>query len=43
MNPTYDTIGLNYADLRKPDPRIAKAILEALGPCGSVINVGAGT
>ncbi|MFM5884644.1 MAG: class I SAM-dependent methyltransferase [Novosphingobium sp.] len=43
MNAIYDTIGLNYADLRKPDPRIAKAILEALGSGGSVVNVGAGT
>lgn len=43
MNVLYDTIGLNYENLRKPDPRIAKTILEALGPCHSVINVGAGT
>jgi SAM-dependent methyltransferase len=43
MKPFYDTIGLNYADLRKPDPRIGKAILDALGSCESVINVGAGT
>ncbi|QGN56491.1 methyltransferase domain-containing protein [Novosphingobium sp. Gsoil 351] len=40
---SYDTIGLNYADLRKPDPRIAAAIAEALGPADTVLNVGAGT
>jgi SAM-dependent methyltransferase len=39
----YDTIGVNYADLRKPDPRICQAILDALGPGGAVVNVGAGT
>ncbi len=38
----YDSIGLNYADLRKADPRIAAAIWAALGPGESVINVGAG-
>lgn len=43
MGEIYDTIGLNYADLRKPDARLAKAIHEALGPGRSVINVGAGT
>jgi SAM-dependent methyltransferase len=39
----YDEIGINYSDLRKPDVRIADAILNALGSCGSVVNVGAGT
>jgi SAM-dependent methyltransferase len=39
----YDVIGLNYAELRKPDPRIAAAIAEALGPAETVLNVGAGT
>lgn len=43
MAAIYDTIGVNYAELRKPDPRIAAAIAEALGPCATVINVGAGT
>ncbi len=42
MNASYDTIGVNYADLRKPDPRIAQAIEEALGPAKTVLNVGAG-
>jgi hypothetical protein len=28
----YDTIGINYAELRKPDPRIAGIIERALGP-----------
>jgi SAM-dependent methyltransferase len=42
MQAIYDTIGVNYADLRKPDPRIGAAILDALGQGGSVVNVGAG-
>jgi SAM-dependent methyltransferase len=40
---TYDTIGLNYAELRKPDPRIARFINDALGGARTVLNVGAGT
>ncbi len=43
MNALYDSIGLNYTDLRKPDPRIAAAILEALGTAQIVMNIGAGT
>jgi SAM-dependent methyltransferase len=39
----YDTIGINYAELRKPDPRIAKIIADALGSAETVLNVGAGT
>jgi SAM-dependent methyltransferase len=39
----YDIIGLNYAELRKPDPRIAAAIQQALGHANTVLNVGAGT
>src|SRR5687768_11354294 len=42
MDPSYDTIGLDYAELRKPDPRIAAAIAKALGPARKVLNVGAG-
>jgi SAM-dependent methyltransferase len=42
MRASYDTIGINYADLRKPDPRIAAAIGRALGPAKTVLNVGAG-
>ena len=42
MKALYDTIGRNYADLRKPDIRIAKIIATALGPCKTVLNVGAG-
>ncbi len=26
MSAKYDTIGLNYAELRKPEPRIARVI-----------------
>lgn len=43
MRALYDTIGVNYADLRQPDPRIAKIIEEALGTAKIVLNVGAGT
>ncbi len=39
----YDTIGINYAQLRNPDPRIANAIWAALGDAATVLNVGAGT
>lgn len=39
----YDRIGVSYAELRRPDPRIARQITEALGPAQTVLNVGAGT
>ncbi len=38
----YDSIGLGYAALRRPDPRIAAAIHAALGDARSVANIGAG-
>jgi SAM-dependent methyltransferase len=38
----YDRIGLNYSDLRRPDPRIAALIQAALGDSATVLNVGAG-
>ena len=37
------TICRGYADIRKPDPRIAEAIRLALGDANSDVNVGAGT
>lgn len=40
---TYDAIGEGYARRRRPDHRIASAIVAALGDARSVINVGAGT
>lgn len=43
MSALYDKIGINYADLRKPDPRIALTIEQALGDSNVVLNVGAGT
>ena len=43
MSALYDTIGINYADLRKPDARIAQAIEQALGAAKVILNVGAGT
>ncbi len=42
MRTSYDTIGINYSDLRKPDPRIEMVIGEALGSARTVLNVGAG-
>jgi SAM-dependent methyltransferase len=39
----YDNIGSSYATTRRPDPRIAAAIRDALGDAESVVNVGAGT
>lgn len=38
----YDTIGRAYAGFRRPDPRIASALEQALGDVASVINIGAG-
>ena len=43
MRAKYDVIGINYAELRKPDRRIARVIESALGSAQSVLNVGAGT
>ena len=43
LTATYDTIGVNYSELRKPDPRIARYIIGALGNARTVLNVGAGT
>jgi hypothetical protein len=43
MSAKYDTIGNNYAELRKPDRRIARFIESALGSAQTVLNVGAGT
>ena len=40
--PLYDQIGIGYSDYRRPDARIAARIEAALGPCRSVLNVGAG-
>jgi SAM-dependent methyltransferase len=38
----YDRIGVGYSAYRRPDPRIAAHIADALGPSRSVVNVGAG-
>jgi len=42
MHASYDTIGINYSDLRKPDARIGAAIRRALGSARTVLNIGAG-
>jgi SAM-dependent methyltransferase len=43
MTAHYDTIGITYEQLRKPDHRIAAQINRALGSALTVLNVGAGT
>jgi len=43
MATSYDTIGVNYSDLRRPDTRIETLISNALGSAETVLNVGAGT
>lgn len=40
--PAYDTLGLGYRQVRRPEPRIATRIETALGAAESVLNVGAG-
>jgi SAM-dependent methyltransferase len=42
MDASYDRIGVNYSELRKPDPRIGHRIGKALGSARTVLNVGAG-
>jgi SAM-dependent methyltransferase len=42
MAELYDTIGQGYDVHRRPDPRIAAAIADALGATDTVVNVGAG-
>ena len=39
----YDTIGRGYAEIRKADPRFARAIARGPGDAASVVNVGTGT
>lgn len=43
MTARYDTIGINYDQLRLPDHRITRQINHALGTAANVLNVGAGT
>ena len=40
MPALYDTIGNNYAHYRRPDPRIAAALMAALGNAHDIVNVG---
>lgn len=42
MPSRYDTIGVDYSQLRRPDPRIGALIAKALGDARTVLNVGAG-
>lgn len=43
MSAIYDRIGVGYAGVRRPDPRIHARVLAALEGCRTVVNVGAGT
>jgi SAM-dependent methyltransferase len=43
MPSLYDSIGVGYSTGRRQDPRIAEAILNAIGDSRSVVNVGAGS
>lgn len=43
MGAKYDLIGGTYAELRRPDPRVAKVIGAAPGSARTVLNAGAGT
>ncbi len=43
MAAPHDTIGVNYAELRRPDRRIAARIEAALGPARTGLHVGAGS
>ena len=43
MTAAYDSIGIDYARLRQPDPRIAARIEAAVGGARTILNVGAGT
>lgn len=43
MPQLYDTLGVGYGSYRRPDPRIAAAIMGALGEFAPIVNVGAGT
>ncbi len=42
MKAKYDDIGINYAQKRKSDPRIAAQILDRLKDAKSILNIGAG-
>jgi SAM-dependent methyltransferase len=39
----YSTLAVDYANVRRPDPRIGAQLVAALGSARKVINVGAGT
>src|SRR6185312_11185653 len=43
MTELYDAIGKTYAEYRRPDPRIASTIMNAIGDASTIVNIGAGT
>jgi hypothetical protein len=42
MAQLYDAIGIGYGHYRRPDRRIATAVIGALDNAATVVNVGAG-
>jgi SAM-dependent methyltransferase len=42
MAQLYDEIGIGYQNYRRPDPRLATLIHQALGEAQTVVNIGAG-
>jgi SAM-dependent methyltransferase len=38
----YERIGIGYSQIRRPDPRLARLIAEAIGDADRVVNIGAG-
>jgi hypothetical protein len=39
----YSTLAVDYANVRRPDPRIGAQLAAALGDARTIVNVGAGT
>jgi SAM-dependent methyltransferase len=39
----YSTLAVDYANVRRPDPRIGAQLVAALGDARTVLNIGAGT
>ncbi len=39
----YSTLALDYANVRRPDPRVGAQLAAALGDARTVLNIGAGT
>jgi SAM-dependent methyltransferase len=42
-DPVYDTIGVGYSAVRRPDHRVERRVHRGLGDASTILNVGAGT